>query len=69
MISWLELEKGKGFKMDKKMELNSYDLGMDISIVKRTILVDQSDLKTYFLRMVRGTVIFCCVSFVLKCFA
>lgn len=38
------------------MELYDYDLGIDIKIVKITLLVDDSDLKTNFLTKVRKAV-------------
>lgn len=40
------------------MEIGDYDSGMDIQIVKMTVLMDESDMKTYFLRMIRKAVWF-----------
>lgn len=36
------------------MEIGDYDSVMDIQIVKTTVLMDESDLKTLFLRMIKA---------------
>lgn len=36
------------------MEIGDYDSVMDIQIAKMTVLMDESDLKTLFLRMIKA---------------